>query len=86
MFVGVPNLEVYSPQDGAEINLPVVDVSGKTDPHSQLFINGQKVDLSEDGSFSSQVKISSELNTLEIVAKSRIGREKKITRTVRSTL
>jgi len=86
MFIGVPSLEVFSPKEGIEITLPVVDVSGRADPDSQLFINGQKVDLAKDGSFSSQVKISSSLTTLEIVAKGKLGREKKIVRTVRSAL
>jgi len=83
LFVGVPDLEVFSPKDGVEVNLPVVDVSGKTNIDSQLFINGQKVDLLQDGSFSSQIKLSSSVTTIEIVAKSNLGREKKIIRTVR---
>jgi hypothetical protein len=86
LFVGVPNLEVFSPKEGVEVSLPVVDISGRTDPDSQLFINGQRIDLLKDGSFSSQVKISSPQTILEIVAKGKLGREKKIVRTVRSAL
>ncbi|OGD86340.1 hypothetical protein A2Z23_00315 [Candidatus Curtissbacteria bacterium RBG_16_39_7] len=84
LFAGVPNLEVFSPKDGIEISLPVVDISGRTDPDVQLFINEQKVDLAKDGSFTSQIKVLSPQTRLEIVAKGRLGREKKIVRTIRS--
>lgn len=79
-----PELQVHSPQEGAVIEGRVVEVQGRTDPDAQIYINGGKVEISQSGDFSSHLTILDEVTTIEIVARNKFGKEKKVVRTVKT--
>ncbi len=79
---GVPNLEVTSPQAGAQISNGKVIVSGKTDPKSRLTINNQEVLVNEDGSFSQEVSVGKNTTRLTIIAQNKEGKKAVVERVI----
>lgn len=70
-----PKLEITEPQDNQEIKGgdKKVLVRGTTDPGSELTINGFRVIISSDGTFSSEVGLSEGDNTITIAASNEVG-------------
>lgn len=81
-FVGAPNLEVDSPQDQMTVDIPQVEVVGKTDPEVKVMVNDQLIGVDQNGHFDEQIKLSSSTNTVTVTASSRFGQTAKIQRTV----
>lgn len=81
-FVGAPNLSVTSPQDQQAVDIPDVVVSGDTDPEVKVFVNNQEIGVDKNGHFSEDIKLSSSVNSISVVARSRFGQKSTITRTV----
>lgn len=79
-----PELQVTVPQNEAVIQGKVVDIKGKTDPDAQVYVNGGKVEVSQSGHFSSRLTLIEEVTTIEIVARDKFGKEKKVTRIVKT--
>lgn len=69
-FTSSPRLIIFSPQDNAVITKSFIDIVGKTDEGAEIFINGQKVNTSEEGDFKVTVSIGQKgVNSIKIVAK-----------------
>ena len=70
IFSSPPKLTIFSPQDNIVIDKSFIDINGKTDKGSEVYINGQKVDISEEGDFKINVSIGKRgVNSIKIVAK-----------------
>ncbi len=67
-FTGAPKINVYYPPDNLVIATDILDITGKTDLDSEVFINSQKVVLGPDGSFAESVRLKEGLNTISIKA------------------
>ncbi len=60
---------------------PMVIVNGVTEPGATLWIDNEKIDVSEDGSFYSVVRLHTEgVNELRFVAQDNAGNQSKLTR------
>lgn len=81
-FVGSPKLEVNSPVQGQTVELTSVSVEGLTDPETHITVNEQEVGTDTNGNFKEEVKLSSSVNTITIVATSKFGQSTKVERTV----
>lgn len=81
-FTGMPLLSVVSPKEGEVFTKNIVVVSGSTDKDAQLFINNQRVDISEDGSFKQEVSLKGGMNVLDIESQSKLGKRSKVSRTI----
>lgn len=81
-FAGAPNLTLLSPQDQQTVDIPTVDVRGKTDPEDVVSINDQTIGIDQNGNFEEEVKLSSSTNTITVVATSKFGQSTKIVRMV----
>ena len=81
-FVDSPKLEVTSPAQGATVEVTSVSVEGSTDPEAKLTVNNQEVGLNKDGNFKEEVKLSSSVNNISVVATSKFGQSTKVERTV----
>ena len=77
-FVQPPRLLIQSPQEKMVTADNFLEVRGQTDPEVTLTLNSQKISLNEDGSFNQKITLTPGLNTLEFVAKNKLGREKRI--------
>jgi len=81
-FTRAPALELSSPTDNSRIKENNVTVKGKTDLTAEIKINGEKVFVQSDGSFSETIGIGLGLNKIRVVAKSIGGKETTVTREV----
>ena len=81
-----PILNVTSPDDGLITNKSTVVVAGTTNDATSspvtLTVNGNKVSVGSDGSFSTTVTLSEGENTITIEAVDKAGKVSTVTRTV----
>lgn len=80
-----PELEISEPEDNKEIKGgdKKVLVRGKTDPENELTINGFRVIISSDGSFSSEVGLSEGDNIINIASTNGVGNASTIEKRVK---
>lgn len=81
-LVGGPFLEVKEPVNQFNTTSEVVSVEGRTDPEARLSINNQEIGVDSSGKFSQEIKLSDDINTIEITAVSKSGQVTKVERTV----
>lgn len=81
-FVGSPKLDVISPVQGQTVEMTSISVEGSTDPEVHVSVNEQEVTTDSSGNFKEEIKLSSSVNTITIVATSRFGQSTKVERTV----
>lgn len=82
-FAGAPSLQIDSPENNQILRTQTVEVAGKTNPDSTLYINEQKVELKQDGSFKASVYLNSGVNIITISSSNKIKKTRTISRTVR---
>ena len=90
LFVPVPELDVTppiltitSPKDGATTSSPSVTVAGWTEPSVNLLVNGLRVGVAPEGSFSFPLALSEGTNTITATATDASGNS--VSTTVRAT-
>lgn len=81
-FVGNPKLEVISPTQGQTVEMTSILVEGSTDPETHVTVNEQEIRTDSNGNFKEEIKLSSSVNTIVIVATSKFGQASKVERTV----
>lgn len=81
-YSGAPSLYIYNPSDNQVVSEDLLDVLGKTERDSVLFINNQRVVLNTDGSFATSLKLSEGLNTLSFSAVNKLGKETEQVKTI----
>lgn len=74
-FSAPPPLEVASQEEAVTSDQFLI--KGKTLPYARLTLNGQLVALDDQGNFSELVNLQPGLNSLELVAQNRAGKETK---------
>ncbi len=80
-----PKLEINEPSDNQEIKGgdKKVKVSGKTDPQSNISINGNNAIVNSEGNFSKEIDINEGDNTITINAVNQVGNNTTIERKVK---
>lgn len=81
-LVGGPFLEVSQPVNQLSTASPTVSVVGRIDPEAHLSINNQEIGVDPAGRFSQEIKLSDDINKIEISATSKGGKVTKVERTV----
>jgi transcriptional regulator with XRE-family HTH domain len=81
-FAGAPILIIDQPDADTTTNEPLLNAVGRTDPDSQVYINGQKINVDEKGSFSTHITLVPGANILNFEAVNKLGRKNTETRTV----
>jgi len=69
-----PGLSVSSPKEGEVVTSLTVEVKGKTDPDSTLYIDNQDVAVEKDGGFSKSITVFPGETTINFVSENRFGR------------
>lgn len=82
-FAGRPVLLVDQPADQTVTSTSFIQVGGRTDPDVQIFVNGEEISVSKDGSFQIGVTLQQGPNRIIITARNQIGKETTIEREVR---
>ena len=81
-YTDAPKLDIYYPQNNLLLEQDILDVTGKTDIDSEVFINNQKIILNPDGSFATSIKLKEGINSLKITAVNKLLKKTEIIRTV----
>jgi cytoskeletal protein RodZ len=84
-LVQPPLLSVTKPLEGETIHSEVVLVSGVTDKDAVVSINNQKIALSTEGDFMTNLTLPAGVNTLIIDSVGKNGKKSTISRTVQIT-
>jgi cytoskeletal protein RodZ len=74
-YTDAPNLDIYYPQDNQVVKDDVLDITGKADLDSEVFINNQKIIANPDGSFLTSIKLREGINTISIKAVNKLNKE-----------
>ncbi|HPT08653.1 MAG TPA: helix-turn-helix domain-containing protein [bacterium] len=77
-----PFLEVNHPQENQILTDFFVNVSGQTEPESEVKINDQLILIDNDGDFSENIHLKSGVNAITIISKKKHSKENTITRQV----
>ena len=77
-----PTLEIYEPASDVTIKEGIIKIKGKTEPEIELFINDKLISIDGQGNFEESVGLTQGMNTLNVKAKSKVGKETEITRKV----
>jgi cytoskeletal protein RodZ len=80
--IAPPSLKVNYPQENQVVNSFLLNVSGETEPESEVKINNQLTIIDNDGNFSEDIYLKSGINTITITAKKKHSRESSIIRQV----
>jgi cytoskeletal protein RodZ len=81
-FTGAPKLTLNYPPDNLVTTSDILDITGKTDLDSEVFVNNQKVILSPDGSFAESVRLKEGLNTISIKAVNKFSKQTEYVKTI----
>lgn len=81
-LIGGPFLEVVQPVNQMNTTSSSIEVTGRTDPEAKLTINDQEIGVDPSGNFSQEIKLSDNVNIIEISATSKTGKQTKVERTV----
>ncbi len=79
---GPVSLQVASPQDGAVVNTPQLQVSGAASPGAVVTVNDNVLIVGADGSFSTTISLDMGPNLVEIIASNDSGDSKTLDLTV----
>ena len=74
-FLAGPIITLYSPTDGANLNKELVEVKGKAERITGIFLNGRKIFTDKQGTFNEPLLLSSGYNLMEISAEDQFGRK-----------
>ncbi len=81
-YTSPPNLTISTPAEGAVLSGEKITVSGTTDRDAVISVNNQKIALSENGEFTTDLTLAPGVNTIIIDSVSKYGKKKTVTRTV----
>ncbi|MCL5784112.1 MAG: helix-turn-helix domain-containing protein [Patescibacteria group bacterium] len=81
-LVGGPYLEVSQPANQLNTNSETIQVIGRTDPEAKLSINNQEIGVDASGKFVQEIKLTDNINNIEITATSKSGQVTKVEKTV----
>ncbi|MFA4880180.1 MAG: RodZ domain-containing protein [Candidatus Doudnabacteria bacterium] len=81
-FSAPPSLKIISPQENEKVTTDSVVVAGESEKEAEVFINGQPVFVDQEGNFREQIILNAGVNPIEILARNKIGRERRVARNV----
>lgn len=81
-LTSAPFLEVDSPQDKITVSSSTIKVAGRTDPEDKITINNQDINVLPNGSFSQDIQLEGNSNTVSVTATNKSGKVTVVSRTV----
>lgn len=70
-----PDIVLYSPSDGSSLNSELINIKGRADRITQIYLNGRKIFTDQEGNFEEPLLLSNGYNFFELKAKDKFGRE-----------
>ena len=65
-FTDAPTIEIYYPDDNQVIDHDVLDLTGRVELDSEVFINNQKIIANPDGTFLISIKLKEGINNVSV--------------------
>jgi len=81
-YTDAPILDIYYPEEDIVVVDDVLDLTGKVELDSEVFINNQKILANPDGSFITSLKLREGINTISIKSVNKLNKETEIIRTI----
>jgi cytoskeleton protein RodZ len=81
-LINPPRLTLTAPLPEEQVTGETIEVVGKTSADAVVTVNGQIVNLSEEGEFRYQLKLASGRNTIVVEAVNKQGKKSEVGRTV----
>lgn len=81
-FTGAPDLVINYPPNNLVTDSDILDITGKTDLDSEVFINNENIILNPDGSFVESVRLREGLNTISIKAVNKLSKQTEFIKTI----
>lgn len=81
-FTNAPRLTITEPIRDFKTAESITSVSGHTSKDATLKINGQAINLTEEGNFSTVITLLDGVNVLNFAAKNKLGKETRVMRTI----
>lgn len=81
-YTGAPVLNIFYPENNIVVTSDILDITGKTQLDSDVYINNQKLVLNNDGSFATSLKLKEGINTLNINAINKLNKKSEVVRTI----
>jgi len=81
-FTNAPGLTVVEPSRDFKTTENITSVSGHTSKDATLKINGQEINVTEEGNFSTAITLLDGVNVLNFAAKNKLDKETRVTRTI----
>lgn len=81
-YTDAPSLEIFYPEDNIVVTDDVLDLTGKVDLDSEVFINNQEVLTNTDGSFLTSIKLREGINTISIKTVNKLNKETEVIRNI----
>jgi cytoskeletal protein RodZ len=73
-IVSPPTLEIYAPYDNLTTSSSSVELVGRSEPESQLSVNGEQIISDSYGNFSKNVSLQKGINLITVSAQKKYGR------------
>ncbi len=68
-----PILIINSPKNGSIVKQNFIEITGKTEPGSDILINNQPLGIDEEGGFSTVLSLNQGINSISLTAKNSLG-------------
>lgn len=81
-FTDSPTLDIFHPEDNVVSESDVLDITGRVELDSEVFINSQKIITNPDGSFLTSIKLREGINTISVKAVNKLNKETETLRTI----
>lgn len=83
-LTAAPKLSLQSPSKDGVVITPTLEVKGQTAPGADVLLNDVPLPSNVNGGFATSVILQPGINEIKIVAKSKLGKETRITRNILS--
>lgn len=81
-FAAAPELVISNPSNNSIIDSESVELRGNTNQQADVYVNEQKIQVSEDGSFAIDFQLIPGINVIQVKSRNKAQKEKLLTYTV----
>lgn len=86
IYKSAPVIVISSPSEFEVITKNSVEIKGRTQPETIITINGQKIELKSDSTFSEEISLLPGTNIITVAATNKFGKTTEVKRTVKSQI
>ncbi|MFA5736596.1 MAG: hypothetical protein WCX70_00205 [Candidatus Paceibacterota bacterium] len=74
-LISGPEIVLYSPNDGSSLEDELINIKGRADRITKIYLNGRKIFTDQNGNFEESLLLSNGYNFFELKAEDKFGRE-----------